>query len=112
MEVRLERREEHRIIQPCVYPGQLTGQNQRLRRQDRIPQRPLVICSSDHNGLDPFSPMRSRPSSRQTRVEQRTSRGNNDSVAGGGSRPFPSAAAALNAFAEHSTTECPPSTED
>src|SRR5262249_30878020 len=31
-----------------------------------VPQRQLVVYSSEHDGLDPFLPKGSRPSSRQT----------------------------------------------
>jgi len=41
IEVRLERREEHRIIQQRLHPRQLDRQHQ-LSRQDRLPQRRLV----------------------------------------------------------------------
>ena len=37
IEVRGERREEHRIIQQHIHPTQLDGQHQQLGRQDRIP---------------------------------------------------------------------------
>jgi hypothetical protein len=54
IEMRHERREEHRIVQQRIHPGQLARHHQRLRRQDRVPQRRLVVYSSEHDGLDPF----------------------------------------------------------
>jgi hypothetical protein len=54
IEIRSERREEHRIIQQPIHPTQLGRQHQQLGRQDRIPQRRLVVYSSEHDGLDPF----------------------------------------------------------
>src|SRR5215207_3533329 len=41
-------------------------------QQDCIPQRQLVIYSSEHDGLDPFLPKGSRPSSRQTTTTSAT----------------------------------------
>jgi hypothetical protein len=54
IEIRCERREEHRIIQQHIDAPQLSGQHQQLGRQDRVPQRRLVVYSSEHDGLDPF----------------------------------------------------------
>jgi hypothetical protein len=47
IEIRCERREEHRIIQQHIDAPQLS-------RQDRVPQRRLVVYSSEHDGLDPL----------------------------------------------------------
>jgi hypothetical protein len=47
-------RDPDRIIQQHVHPTQLGGQHQQLPRQDRVPQRRLVVYSSEHDGLDPF----------------------------------------------------------
>jgi hypothetical protein len=52
--MRRERREKHRIVQQRIHPTQLDRQHQQLRRQNRIPQRRLVVYSSKHDGLDPF----------------------------------------------------------
>jgi hypothetical protein len=54
IEIRCERREEHRIIQQHIHPTQLGRQHQQLGRQERVPQRWLVVYSSEHDGLDPF----------------------------------------------------------
>lgn len=42
VEERLERLEEHRVIQEGVHPGQLHRQPPKFLRQDRLPQRRLV----------------------------------------------------------------------
>jgi hypothetical protein len=49
-----ERCEEHRVVQQRVDPRKLDRQHQQLGRQNRIPQRRLVVYSSEHDGLDPF----------------------------------------------------------
>jgi hypothetical protein len=46
--------EKHRIVQQLIHPTQLDGQHQQLGRQNRIPQRRLVVYSSEHDGLNPF----------------------------------------------------------
>ncbi len=56
IEIRRERREEHRIIQQHIHPAQLGRQHQQLGRQDRIPQRRLVVYSTKHDVLESFSP--------------------------------------------------------
>ena len=54
VEERHERLEEHRVVQQHIHPRKLARHHQRLSRQDRVPQRRLVIYSSQHDGLDPF----------------------------------------------------------
>jgi hypothetical protein len=51
-----ERREERRIIQQSVHPGQLLGQPEQLLREHRLEQRRLIAYRTKHDGLDPFSP--------------------------------------------------------
>jgi hypothetical protein len=54
VEIRRERREEHRIIQQCVYPRQLLRKMQQLNRQLRLPRRHRTAYSAKHGGLDHF----------------------------------------------------------
>jgi len=63
MEMRRERREERRVIQQRVDPGQLLRQPQQLRRQPRLPRRRPIAYRTEHDGLDPFQHKGSRPSS-------------------------------------------------
>jgi hypothetical protein len=48
IEIRWEWREKRRID-----PPQLTRQHRQLARQNRPPQRRLVVYSAEHDGLDP-----------------------------------------------------------
>jgi hypothetical protein len=52
--MRRERREERRVIQQRINPGQLLRKPQHLLRQQRLPQRRLIAYSAEHDGLDPF----------------------------------------------------------
>jgi hypothetical protein len=54
VEQRHERREEHRIIQQSIDPGQLLGQSEQLLREHRLEQRRLIAYRTKHDGLDPF----------------------------------------------------------
>jgi len=54
MEIRRERREEHRIIQQYVYPRQLLRKMQQLSWQLRLPRRHGTAYSAKHDGLDHF----------------------------------------------------------
>jgi hypothetical protein len=54
IEMPSERREEPRIVQQRIHPTQLDRQHQQLDRQNRIPQRRLLVYSSEHDGLNPF----------------------------------------------------------
>jgi len=65
-----ERREERRVVQQRVHPGQLRGHPQHLRRQHRLPQRRLIAYRTEHDGLDPFQHKGLRPSSGSDRAEQ------------------------------------------
>jgi hypothetical protein len=53
VKVHRERREERRVIQQRIDPGQLRRQPQHLLRQQRLPQRGLIAYGAEH-GLDPF----------------------------------------------------------
>jgi hypothetical protein len=57
---RHERCEVHRIVEQLIHPCHFAGQHQQLPRQYCVPQRQLVVYSSEHDGLDPFLPRGSR----------------------------------------------------
>jgi hypothetical protein len=51
MEVGHERGEEPLVIQQPIDLGQLLGQLEQLRWDDRVPQRRLIVPSSQHPAL-------------------------------------------------------------
>jgi hypothetical protein len=48
------RLEEPHIIEQRINPDQLGRHHQRLRRQQRLPQRRLIAYRSQHDGSDPY----------------------------------------------------------
>jgi hypothetical protein len=62
IEERLERGEEHRIIEQPVDQRQLIGQLQQLRGKHCLPKRHLIAYSTKHDGLNPFGNKGLRPS--------------------------------------------------
>ena len=48
------RLEESRIVQHGVHRGEFRRHDQRLGRQQRLPQRRLIAYRSQHDGLDPY----------------------------------------------------------